>query len=161
MTSTPSSTERAAQIEQICLRLLARREHSQRELLNKLKLRGFECAETQVVIDALAQQSWQSEQRFSDSLLRQRLAQGYGPLRIAYDLQRSGIRDCDVDQAAQQQGGWLELALQAYRRRYDEQRQLAPREWQKRQRFLQQRGFTPAVIRQLYTELGLRLLNKP
>jgi len=43
------------------LRLLARREHSQQELLNKLALRGFEQDDAQPVIDEMAEQGWQDD----------------------------------------------------------------------------------------------------
>ena len=150
-------TDRRKSIENICLRLLARREHSQRELLDKLALRGFTRQEVMPVIDQLVEQHWQDDQRFADSYIRQRLASGYGPLRISYELQQRGVPPIDLDEKVEELGGWQDLLLQVYGNKYDDETSLSPNEWQKRSRFLQQRGFTGASIKQLFDELKIKL----
>jgi regulatory protein len=157
---TPSSstaTERRQQIEAVCLRLLALREHSQKELLDKLALRGFMRDESLPVIQAMAEQNWQNDARYAESYLRQRIAAGYGPVRIGYELQQRGISDADLDQQAEEQGGWQDLLLDVYSRKYDDEKSLSRNEWLKRSRFLQQRGFSGEMIKRLFTELKIKL----
>ena len=154
--STP--TERKLAIEQTCLRLLARREHSRRELLDKLALRGFNRDEAEPVIDQMAGQNWQSEQRFAECYIRQRINNGYGPMRIRYELQQRGIDQADLDaQVLQEVGSWEQLALDVYQRKYDSLTKLTASEWQKRSRFLQQRGFSGETIKRVFAELKLKL----
>jgi regulatory protein len=155
--SLSTAIERRKTIENICLRLLARREHSQRELFDKLALRGFSRQEVALVIDDLAEQHWQDDQRYADSYVRQRIASGYGPLRIRYELQQRGIAGVDLDAKADEQGGWPDLLLKVYCNKYDTEKSLSQGEWLKRSRFLQQRGFSGGNIKQLFVELKIKL----
>ncbi len=148
--------ERQRQIEAICLRLLARREHSRRELVDKLALRGFERNEVEAVIDELAEQNWQNDERFAECYARQRIASGYGPIRIRYELQQRGIGEADLDAEAEEQGGWDNLALNVYLNKYGKDRALTQNEWLKRSRFLQQRGFGGEMIKRLFAELKIK-----
>lgn len=159
-TKTPSSAtanERGRQIEDICLRLLARREHSRRELLDKLALRGFERDEVNPVIDALTEQNWQNDERYAECYVRDRIGKGYGPIRIAYELQQRGISGVDLDAQAEEQGGWLNLAVDVYASKYGDEKALPPNEWAKRSRFLQQRGFSGETIKQVFAALKIKL----
>lgn len=129
------------------MRALARREHSARELRYKLKSRGVPESLADEVIKDFAARGWQSDQRYAESLLRTRIAHGYGPLRVEAELSAAGLADGLIREVmAAVECDWGELALQAYRRRFD-----APpggaAEWQKRYRFLAQRGFTAEQIR--------------
>lgn len=156
--SLQTSTERRQSIEQICLRLLARREHSRRELLDKLALRGYQRDEVEPVVDALAEQNWQNEERYAECYIRQRIQNGYGPMRIRYELQQRGIDQADLDQQAQEQaGGWQNLLLDVYAGKYDDNQKLTQAEWLKRSRFLQQRGFSGEMIKRLFAELKIKL----
>lgn len=158
--TTPSSstaTDRRSQIEAVCLRLLARREHSRRELLDKLALRGFQRNEVEVVIDALAEHNWQNDARYAECFVRDRIGKGYGPIRIAYELQQRGIVDVDLDVQAEEYGGWLSLALGVYQDKYDDAKSLTPNEWAKRSRFMQQRGFTGETIKRVFAALKIKL----
>lgn len=159
MPNSSTATERHAQIETLCLRFLARREHSRRELVDKLVLRGFERNEVETVIDELAEQNWQNDDRFAECFVRQRIASGYGPIRIRYELQQRGINDVDLDAEADEQGGWGHLALNVYLAKYGEERALTQNEWLKRSRFLQQRGFSGEMIKQLFVELNIKVFN--
>ncbi|MGZ0080601.1 regulatory protein RecX [Methylomonas sp. YC3] len=159
-TTTPSlstAIERRQQIEAICLRLLARREHSRRELLDKLALRGFDRDEVEPVIDQIAEQNWQNDARYAECYVRQRIQNGYGPMRIRYELQQRGINDADLDAQAEEQGGWQNVLLDVYSRKYDDEKSLTQNEWLKRSRFLQQRGFSGEMIKRLFAELKIKL----
>jgi regulatory protein len=155
--SLSTATERRQQIEQTCLRLLARREHSQKELLDKLALRGFGRDEVEPVIHEMAAQNWQNDVRYTECYVRQRVASGYGPIRIRYELQQRGINETNLDEQAEEQGGWQNLLMDVYCRKYDDQKSLMQNEWLKRSRFLQQRGFSGEMIKRLFAELKIKL----
>ncbi|QWF69957.1 regulatory protein RecX [Methylomonas paludis] len=158
MPSSSTAIERSRQIEQICLRLLARREHSQLELLNKLALRGYTRQEALPVIAKISAENWQNDQRYAECYARQRLEKGYGPSRIRFELQQRGIAAQDLDElVAEQYGDWQNLLLAVYRSKYDDNTALTHNEWFKRCRFLQQRGFSAELIKGLQLELQIKL----
>jgi regulatory protein len=154
--SLSTAIERRQQIEAVCLRLLARREHSRRELLDKLALRGFNRDEVEPVIDGMAEQNWQNDERYTECYVRQRIQNGYGPMRIRYELQQRGINDVELDLQAEEQGGWQKLLLDVYLGKYGDEKSLTQNEWLKRSRFLQQRGFSGEMIKQVFGELKIK-----
>ncbi|WGS84839.1 regulatory protein RecX [Methylomonas sp. UP202] len=155
--SIANPLERRQRIEAICVRLLARREHSRRELLDKLAMRGFERDEVAAVIDDLSRQNWQNDARYAECYIRERIAKGYGPLRIAYELQQRGVVGAELDAQAEEQGGWLNLALNVYAGKYGDETSLPPNEWAKRSRFLQQRGFSGETIKRVFVVLKIKM----
>jgi regulatory protein len=156
--SLQTPIERRQTIEQTCLRLLARREHSRRELLDKLALRGYRKDEVEPVITEIAERNWQNDQRYADCFARQRIEKGYGPLRIRYELQQRGIMDMDIETLAEDiGGGWLNLLQEVYQRKYADDKQLSRNEWLKRSRFLLQRGFSAEMINGLSKVLKIRI----
>src|SRR5690348_1064050 len=68
------------------LSMLARREHSQRELRTRLEHGGHDEAEAEEAIRRLGEQNYQDDERFAGMLLRARVAHGYGPARIRAEL---------------------------------------------------------------------------
>ena len=145
------------QIKESGLRLLARREHSQKELLNKLLLRGFGKAEILVVIDEFALQGWQSDSRYAESYARSRILKGYGPVWISYELKKNGIEAVDLeDIVCKTAGSWLELLEQVYTKKYGHDLRIDRNEWAKRSRFLMQRGFSGTMISALFDHLNIK-----
>jgi len=123
--------------------LLARREHSQRELKQKLLQREF--AETDIlpVLDALSTQDIQSEQRFGESMLRQRISKGYGWIYIAAELKQKGLTSDIIAAVYQsQQVDWYHQAQLAYEKRFADRNIIDQKDKAKRIRFLQYRGFS-------------------
>ncbi len=149
----------AKEIQEICLRLLARREHSQKELLTKLALRGFDRDDAQPVIDELAEQGWQDDLRYAESYARFRILKGYGPVRVGYELKQNGIAAFDLESIVQEEAGsWMALLEQVYSKKYTHDTVLERNEWVKRSRFLLHRGFSGAMISSLFDELNIRFL---
>lgn len=147
-------------IKQACLRLLNRREHSQQELRTKLSLKGFNQTEIQYVLDELKQQGWQSDERFAQSYVNYRLANGFGPLKIQYELKQRGIKEFDLNSLVEENfGSWQDLLLQIYQQKYAVDVELTAKEWLKRSYFLQQRGFTGTMINKLFRQLNLTKTN--
>ena len=146
-------------IREICIRLLSRREHSQQELLDKLAIKGFDRTETQLIVDDLAAQGWQSNQRFAESYSRYRIKKGFGPIKITCELQQRGIDECDLDEVLMDLAdGWGEILEQVYVKKYPDDKVLTNKEWLKRNRFLQQRGFSGEMIKTLFRGLNIKLV---
>jgi len=149
----------AKEIEGVCLRLLARREHSRQELLAKLALRGFDRDDALPVIDELAEHGWQDDLRYAESYARFRIQKGYGPIRVSYELKQNGIAAFDLEGIVQEEAGsWMALLEQVYSKKYSHDTVLERNEWAKRSRFLLHRGFSGAMISALFDELNIRFL---
>jgi regulatory protein len=146
------------EIKESCLRLLARREHSQKELLNKLLVKGLAKDDILAVIDELAQQGWQSDSRYAESYTRHRIQKGYGPIFIAYELRKNGIDAVNFEDIMQKMAdSWMELLEQVYTKKYGHDLLLDRNEWAKRSRFLMQRGFSGTMISALFDHLNIKL----
>jgi regulatory protein len=131
------------------MRLLARREHSARELQLKLRQRGVEGERAVEVVAALAADGWQSDERYVGIRVRGRIEQGYGPLRIAAELAESGVAETlrrDALAAAALEVDWAEQARIAWSRHF-RQPPASSAEWQKHYRYLAARGFESSQIR--------------
>ena len=130
------------------LELLARREHSRRELTRKLAARGFPDDVVPAVLDALERTGALADARFSDSFVRSRIGKGQGPQRIRAELAQRGITDDEADGVLRAADvDWL-AAIRAVRaKRFGPE---LPRDYVERARqarFLQYRGFDSAQIR--------------
>ena len=144
-------------IKDYCLGLLVRREHSQKELLNKSLIKGWDTDDIITVIDELAVQAWQSDSRYAESYTRHRINKGYGPLWISYELRKNGIEGFNVDDVVQQTAGsWIDLLEQVYSKKYKQVLVLDRNEWAKRSRFLMQRGFSSTMISTLFNHLNIK-----
>lgn len=131
----------------IALRALARREHSAAELKSKLTRRGHDEQTAVGIVERLAGYGLQSDGRYAEMLARNRMQQGYGPLRIEAELAAAGIDDAEAAAAiAELECDWSERARQVCRRKFKS----APADaadWQRQYRFLAARGFESEQIR--------------
>ena len=147
-TTGPGTDKRPRSSYDSALGLLARREHSARELKSKLAVRGHAAGETSEAIDRLKDQHFQSDDRFGASLARRRAAQGYGSRRIAAELRSHGLGDPAIREAmATIEIDWLVTATAQLRRRYGAIAPADREERAKRADFLLRRGFDPATVR--------------
>lgn len=138
----PAEAARAA-----ALRLLARREHSRRELELKLAQRGVAASAYGPVLDDFEERGWLSDERFADILVRQRLEAGYGPLRIRADLQQKGIRGVPPALAQVSDCQWRQAAIDARVRRFGLADLKGDRKlWAKQGGYLARRGFSGEQI---------------
>src|SRR5574337_1280427 len=98
---------------------LARREHSREELRTKLRRCGYDGDETSAALDRLGAQRYQDDDRFAEVLLRSRIAQGYGPLRLRRELKSHGLADARIRELLDvAEVDWDALAAAQLRRRY-------------------------------------------
>jgi regulatory protein len=130
------------------LGLLARREHSTRELKTKLRAGGQPGEAAAEAIERLQAQRYQDDERFAASLARRRAAQGYGPARIRAELKSHGLRDEAVRAVlAQTDTDWTESAATQLRRHYGAAAPADAAERGRRAAFLLRRGFDAATVR--------------
>ena len=132
----PSAYDRA-------LGLLARREHSRRELKMKLAQKGYDRDESASALETLAEGTEQSDDRFGESLIRRRVAAGYGPRYIEAELKSHGIAIAPF-RAQLDEVDWRELARTLVAKRYGRPADRAGRD--KAAQYLQRRGFPSDAI---------------
>lgn len=136
------------------LRSLGRREHSAAQLRAKLKARGYDSETAVQAVAGLAGNGLQSDARFAEQLVRSRVSQHYGPLRIEAELRASGLSDADTGAAlSASETDWTELARSLHRRRFG----TAPVDraaQQKQYRYLAGRGFSGEHIRAVLRDDG-------
>lgn len=130
------------------LGLLARREHSRKELRAKLRQGGYDGEETAAAIDRLGEQHYQDDDRFAEVLLRSRIAQGYGPLRLRIELKGHGVPDARIRELLEEaDADWDALAAAQLQRRYGAAGSADHAERARRAQFLLRRGFPAATVR--------------
>lgn len=140
--------EDARSVYDKALGLLARREHSARELKTKLAQRGHAADEAGAAIDRLKDQHYQDDDRFAASLARRRGAQGYGPRRIGAELRSHGLGDAAIRAVlAQVDLDWNAIAAVQLRKRFGTGVASDRSERAKRADVLLRRGFDPATVR--------------
>ena len=160
MDNAKTSDSQSSAIKQVCIALLANREHSKKDLLNKLLAKGFREESVLPVIEQLVKEGWQCDLRYAESYTRYRLLKGYGPSYINYELRKNGVNHFDLEPVViKNVGSWLELAEKVYLKKYDDEVFLERNEWAKRSRFLMQRGFTSNTINTLFDHLNIKFLG--
>jgi len=131
--------------------LLSRREHSRQELSTKLQQREFSEPEISAALDKLEQEGLLSNRRFAESFVLQRLARGYGPIRIRHELLDRGIDESMIqDLLSAQENSWSDLMQQQRIRKFGTEIPLDYKEKMKQARFLQNRGFSPESVMRLF-----------
>jgi regulatory protein len=126
----------------VAVRLLSRREHSAFEIRDKLQKRDFDEVEIEQAIDELQQGDWLSDERFAEAYIRMRQLKGFGPIRIAIELNERGVKESIVEQylhAGDQH--WVQTLELQYQKKYRDKAIADYNDKAKRIRFLQYRGF--------------------
>mgnify|MGYP006286706069 CR=1 FL=1 len=143
----PAAPDGAAQLAGDAVRLLARREHSRRELTRKLVTRNADPALVEQVLDDLEQRALLSDARFVEAYVAQRVRKGYGPLRIRAELAERGI-EAGLAARAFEEGGfdWEALLDELVERRFGDAPATSPAELARRARFLSGRGFPADLV---------------
>ena len=128
--------------------LLSRREHSAQELSHKLQKKGFAENDVELAIIRLQEENLQSDDRFTESFVNERIRRGHGPIKIMHELRQKGVAESMVENyvnADEEQ--WSNLVQLQYQKKYADMKVRDYTEWSKRARFLQGRGFTSTQIR--------------
>ncbi|MGH8153194.1 MAG: regulatory protein RecX [Rhodanobacteraceae bacterium] len=130
------------------LGMLARREYSRRELRMRLERAGCDEAESDSAIRKLREQNYQDDERFGEMIVRARVAQGYGPVRVQAELRSHRLADAAIrvliDAA---EVDWRALAAAQLRKKYGMRPAADAAGRAKRAAFLLRRGFGAATVR--------------
>ena len=130
-----------ADVHEIAVRYLTRREYGIEELRQKLIQRCSDPAIAEKVVCDLTEQDLVSDQRFTEMYVRTRMRRLFGPLKIRGELRRLGISDNLIGEAVPvEQETWFDSASQWAEKRCHGELDYAGRA--KIYRSLMNRGFT-------------------
>ena len=127
------------------LKMLMRREHSKLELFNKLQLKGYDEEIIDRAITQLAEQNYQSDERFAEAFILMRFNQGKGPVKIASELKLRGISSFNLSDF-----DWFKSAKEIRKKKFGDLASSDFKEQAKQKRFLQSRGFSLDQINQSF-----------
>ena len=127
------------------LKMLMRREHSKLELFNKLQLKGYDGESIDRAITQLAEQNYQSDERFAEAFILMRFNQGKGPVKIASELKLRGISSFNLSDF-----DWFKSAKEIRKKKFGDLASSDFKEQAKQKRFLQSRGFSLDQINQSF-----------
>lgn len=156
METTPSARMRRA-----AMNLLARREHSRKELMLKLNhkfcLSGSgpkglereqqereqqEREQLERELDKLRDEGLQSDRRLAENFIHSRTTKGQGPVKIRSELRNKGVDEAVIEESLSSADiNWSGLADRVVLKRFGDMPPKDVKEKAKRIRFLQQRGF--------------------
>ncbi len=135
------------------LSLLAKREYSVSELINKLEQKGFNSDTIELSVARLKELNLQSDERYAEMICNARIRQGYGPQRIKQELIYKNIASYLVDDIlAAEQDNWVAHALKVWHKKYKQKPIYPSKDIQKQKSFLYSRGFTVDTIDMVFKE---------
>jgi regulatory protein len=130
-----------ADVHEIAVRYLTRREYGIEELRQKLMQRGSDPAIAEKVVSDLVNENLVSDQRFTEMYVRTRMRRLYGPVKIRGELRSLGVSDYIVaEEMPLEQETWFDMASQWAEKRCHGELDYAGRV--KLHRSLMNRGFT-------------------
>lgn len=136
------------------VRLLAMREHSVKEIYDKLSRKSEMPDVVNAVLDELLANKYVSDERFTESYIRARSNRGFGPIKIRAELKDKGISNSLVAEYLDMSSPiWIDLATAQYQKKYGAEGVSDYNTWTKRARFMQSRGFTMEHIRVALPEI--------
>lgn len=123
--------------------LLSMREHSVKELEEKLFSRSESPDTVFSVMDFLKEHDYVSDSRFAEAFVRSRANKGHGPVKIRAELRNKGVRIELIDEYLDPNDDlWFDNAQLLHNKKYGDEPVKDYNAWSKRARFLQGRGFT-------------------
>lgn len=143
-----SVQDQLARLRHKAIELLARREHSYKELATKLILREFARDEIHGVLDQLVEQNLLSDARFAEHYVRHRSGAGFGPHRIEAELKERGVADHLIaEHLSYADETWQASALQQRIKKFGTVQPEDLKARLKIEKFLHDRGFTRELSR--------------
>ena len=128
------------------LRYLSSREHSRQELRKKLLPYAESDIELYELMIKLEAQSWLSDERFAESLVR-RKSERYGSLKIVDELKQQGIEgDSLLEIKERLKISDATRAWELWQRKFDSMVTKDPKEKSKQMRYLVSKGFPLSVV---------------
>ena len=123
------------------LDLLSRREHSTKEIREKLLLRFDDCAVIDSVLTKLEKNNLISNLRFAEAYVSSRKRKGFGPKKIAFELSSKGVDESLTNSVIIEEGDWESAAKLAFSKKFKDGPSPDTKEKLKQKSFLKNRGF--------------------
>jgi regulatory protein len=124
------------------LDIVSRREHSEKEIKNKL-LEKFDASEIiEQVVLKLIENNLINDVRFAEMYVLIRKRKGFGPKKIQFELMARGIDDSISSLVITEEGSWKEAAQKAFNKKFKNGASQEFKERNKQKTFLQNRGFS-------------------
>ena len=141
-----STTNEVLSLRSRALGLLARREHSAKELQRKLTPHIAEGDDLPALLQDLIKRGWVSDERFAEQVVNAKQSR-FGSHKLAHELREKGVEEHLVLEAVTGIDD-LENARSVWQKKYGKP-PANRNEWAKQARFLQSRGFGFDVIKQV------------
>jgi regulatory protein len=126
---------------------LSLREHSIKELTDKLTQKGYEEISIRKVIEECIGYNYLNNERFAEIFWRNRSAKGFGPNKIRIELKLKGIDSQLIQSSSQQKEIDFEKVVKSvYFKKYKGIQIVDFKDKLKRQNYLYQRGFDRDLI---------------
>ena len=100
------------------LDLLSRREHSTKEIREKLLLRFDDYAVIDSVLTKLEKNNLISNLRFAEAYVSSRKRKGFGPKKISFELISKGVSESITNKAITEEGGWRKAAKRVFVKKF-------------------------------------------
>lgn len=127
---------------------LSMREHSIKELTDKLTRKDYQQDSIEVVIKECLGFNYLNDQRFAEIYWRSRSRKGYGPNKILMELKQKGIDSKMAQQASlQDEIDFEDVIKKVYDKKFKRTKIKDFKDKAKRQNYLYQRGFGMELIR--------------
>ena len=134
--------------------MLSIREHSQKQMSQKLTNKGFEPSVIASCIDYLVENDWLSDERFCNSFIRSKADKGQGLKKIRSELVLQGIEHQTIYQQLQEENiDWQNVCIKALKKKLgifscdDIPKHITFRQKIKLENFLRFRGFSAEEIK--------------
>lgn len=127
---------------------LSRREYSYKELQQKLQGYAEEQDDLPALLEDFKKRGWLSEQRYTEQVVHARKGK-FGSLRVAHELREHGIAEDLVAKAITEIKSDEAANARAICRKKFDAPPTTREQWAKQARFLQSRGFSFDVIKQV------------
>ena len=132
------------------LDLLSRREHSFKEIKEKLSAR-FEHKEIiESVIEKLSDNNLVNNTRYAEAYVSARKRKGFGPKKIAFELSSKGVDESVTNSVIIEEGDWESAAKLAFSKKFKDGPSPDIKEKLKQKSFLQNRGFRFKEIKSVF-----------
>ena len=142
MSQKQTSNKTRRPILDVAVGLLARREHSEAELRQKLKQRKYPENEISEALVQLKSYNYLDDERFVEAFVSTRQSRGQGPLKIRMELNQRGVAANLIDQHINERDqGWFDAAITVYQKKFGKKAPSDYAEKVKAWRFIQSRGF--------------------
>ena len=133
------------------LDLLSRREHSFKEIIDKLKNRVNSEKRLFEELTKLKEENLQSDERFAESYTRSRSVKGFGPEKISFELKSRGISENLISKIVySEQINWMEIIKKEFSKKFSVNNDFTEEDISRAKKFLLQRGFEFDQINQLF-----------